>query len=214
MFYAVAVAQLSFFSADASAPSVADLAGVLCGPGQLASFAATAARLSVLVDERWRAEVLAAEFARRGVDAEVASSDAGHALVRTAFRADLIPLAAAWSRGAVKAVPPDLRLDGPMLRLWLLASGRRPAMDAPNGAYLLGLDPRAPDTHEPLVRAARGLGLLPDARAGATVGVRGGGPAVRVTGAKRLRRLAELAGAPPSGAEHSWPAALLPTPTA
>lgn len=205
------MAQLSFFSAEACVPEITDLAGVLCAGGQIASFAATAARLSIVVDESWRAEVLAGEFGLRGVDAEVARSDGGHALIRTAFRADLIPLATAWTGGAVKAVPADLRLYGPALRLWVLAGGRR--ADS-GGGFLLGLDPRAPDTHGPLSHAVGHLGLLPPARAGALVGARAGGPAVRISGTKRLRRLAELVGEPPVGAETTWPNSRLPVPAA
>lgn len=188
--------QLSFFSAEANTPRLADLAGLLCAHGQLASFGGTAARLSIVLEERWRAEAIAAALAERGVEAELAASEESHLLVRTAFRADLIPLATAWSSGAAKAVPAGLALDGAMLRLWALAAG-----DRCDGGYLLGLDPDAPDTHEPLGGSMARCGL-----AATMLGARGGGPGLRVSGLRRLNRLAELVGAAPAGpAQGRWP---------
>ena len=188
--------QLSFFSAEANAPTVDDLAGLLCCQGQVASFGSTAARLSVVVDERWRADAIATALGERGMDAELAESDEGHPLVRTAFRADLIPLATTWTRGAVKAVPADLVLDGAALRLWALAAGRWS-----EGGYLLALDPHAPDTFEPLGGALARCGL-----AATMLGVRGGGPGLRVSGLRRCNRLAELVGPPPvEPATGLWP---------
>jgi hypothetical protein len=193
------VGQLSFFSAEANAPKVEDLAGLLCCHGQVVSFGNTAARLSVVVAEPWRAQAIAAALAERDIDAELTVSTAdeeNHPLVTTAFRADLIPLAAAWTRGAVKAVPPNLALDGAALRLWALAAGRWS-----EGGYLLALDPRAPDTFEPLGGALARCGL-----AATMLGVRGGGPGLRVSGLRRLNRLAELVGAPPvESAQSQWP---------
>jgi hypothetical protein len=195
------VGQLSFYSAEARAPCVADLAGLLCGPGQAVSFGrGTAARVSVVVPERWRAAALAGALAERGVEAEVGTSDEGQALVRTAFRIDLTALAAAWLRGAVKAVPSGFDLDGPALRLWVLTAGR-PA----DSGYLLGLDVHAPETHEPL-RRALALAGLPSV----LLGVRAGGPALRVVGRRRIGRLVELIGRPPRGAEPCWPAVAVP----
>ncbi|WP_137813853.1 hypothetical protein [Gandjariella thermophila] len=189
--------QLSFYSAEARTPRVADLAGLLCGPGQAVSFGrGTAARVSVVVPERWRAAALAGAFAERGIEAEVGTSEEGHVLVRTAFRVDLTVLAASWLRGAVKAVPPGFDLDGPALRLWALTAGH-----PVDSGYLLGLDPHAPDTHEPL-RAALAMAGLP----AALLGVRAGGPALRVAGRRRIGRLVELIGPPPRGAEACWPA--------
>lgn len=188
--------QLSFYSADARPPRVADLAGVLCGPGQTVAFGAgTAVRLSVTVDQRWRAVALLTELADRGVAAMLGGSD-GEWQVRTAFRADLVGLAACWAPGGTKSVPPDFRLDGVTLRLWALTAGRWSA-----AGYLLGLDPLSPQTHRPLVtalvRAGASPALLPDTS----------GPALRVSGTRRLARLVELVGVPPAGAPvHDWPA--------
>lgn len=187
-------------------PRVADLAGVLCGPGQAVGFGAgTAARLSVVLAQRWRAAALVAECARRGVDAVASLTDDGEPFVRTAFRADLVGLATAWlpdpsggSRaGEGKRVPERFRIDGVTLRLWALVAGRWS-----EAGYLLGLDPLHPLTHEPLVTALALAGLpvvLVDAGAG--------GPAVRVSGVRRLARLVELVGAAPRGVPgHDWPA--------
>ena len=188
--------QLSFFSAEANAPKVEDLAGLLCCQGQVASFGSTAARLSVVLEDPWRAEAIAVALAERELDAEVTESDEGHPLVRTAFRADLTPLATAWTMGAVKAVPAGLALDGAALRLWALAAG-----SWSEGGYLLALDPRAPDTYEPLGGALARCGL-----AATMLGARGGGPGLRVSGLRRLNRLAELVGAAPvAPAQGHWP---------
>nr|WP_191246179.1 hypothetical protein [Amycolatopsis deserti] len=187
--------QMSLFSAEASGPDIADLSGVLCGQGQITGFARTAARLTVEVDEVWRARVLAAEFGRRGVSAELGRTEDGRPMIRTAFRSDLIGLARAWLDDEGKSLPGRFRLTGAALRLWALAAGR-PGVQG----YLLAVDERAPDTHEPLAEAFRQLGVPAQ-----LVGPKGGGPAVRVTGRRRLATLAELIGMPPPGAEPVWP---------
>jgi hypothetical protein len=59
------------------------------------------------------------------------------------------------------------------------------------------LDPHAPQTHLPLVAAATRAGVSP-ARSGR-------GAALRITGSRRIRRLAELVGPPPAGvAPDEW----------
>ncbi|OXM72160.1 MULTISPECIES: hypothetical protein [Amycolatopsis] len=186
---------MSLFSAEASGPDIADLTGVLCGQGQITGFARTAARLTVEVDEVWRARVLAAEFGRRGVSAELGRTEDGRPMIRTAFRSDLIGLARAWLDDDGKSLPGRFRLTGAALRLWALAAGR-PGVQG----YLLAVDERAPDTHEPLAEAFRQVGLPAQ-----LIGPKGGGPAVRVTGRRRLATLAELIGMPPPGAEPVWP---------
>ncbi|GHF74828.1 hypothetical protein FHX82_002184 [Amycolatopsis bartoniae] len=189
--------QLSFFSAEASGPRLADLAGVLCGQGQIVSFGRTAARLSVPVAEPWRAKALAAEFVCRGVHADVLRGEDGP-LVRTAFRVDLIHLANAWLADEGKQPPDGFRLTGGALRLWALAAGQ------PNGNhYLLGVDCEA----EQLADACRQLGLPAQ-----FVGPRAGGPAVRVTGKRRLATLEELIGVPPPAAVEVWPGFRPPVP--
>jgi hypothetical protein len=202
------VGQLSFYSADASPPRVADLAGALCGPGQVVGFGAgTAARLSVTLGQalgqRWRALALASAFTERGIEAMVTPSDDGYQ-VRTAFRADLVGLADAWSCGRtgatatpVKSVPERFTLNGVTLRLWALVAGCWS-----ESGYLLGLDPASPRTHQPLVRALVRAGV-----SAAVLDEGDGGPALRVYGVRRLARLVELVGAAPAGVPgHDWPA--------
>ncbi|MBA8826552.1 hypothetical protein FHX42_003931 [Saccharopolyspora lacisalsi] len=189
--------QLSLFSAEARHPRVADLAGLLCGQGQAVGFGrGTAARLSVVVADTRRTGPLVTACAERGVEAEVSGSEAGTPLVRTAFRSDLTELAGHWLRGAVKSVPSGFAPDGAALRIWVLTSGH------PDGdGYLLGLDPHAPDTYEPLTSALSRVGLPAK-----LIGPRGGGPALRLAGKRRLRRLAELVGPCPAASIGGiWP---------
>ena len=59
------MSQLSFFSAEAVPPAVADLTGLLAAPGQVLVVGSgpdgpKGARISVVVDRAWRAEALAA----------------------------------------------------------------------------------------------------------------------------------------------------------
>jgi hypothetical protein len=186
---------ISFFSAEASGPGLADLAGVLCGPGRIASFGRTAARLSAVVDEPWRAHALVRECRRRGADGQVHVSDCGRPLVRTSFRVDLLPFAARWRCGDEKSVPDGFRLDGAMLRMWALAGGSQYG-----SAYLLAVDPDAPGTHERLAAALAPLGV--PAR---LLGPKAELPAIKITGRRRLECLRELIGDPPPGAEAAWP---------
>jgi hypothetical protein len=190
------VAQLSFYSAEANSPARGDLAGLLCGPGRLVSFGGVTARLSIPVDETWRGRALREALAERGVDATLYSTADG-LLLRTAFRRDLAPLAAAWTDGSDKTCPAGLTLAGGSLRLWVLAAG-----SWIDGRYLLGLDLLAPDTHEALTNAVTfcGLPVTPYRSEDGT-------PGLRISGSRRLARLAELVGRPPSAAAEShWPA--------
>jgi hypothetical protein len=186
------VAQLSFYSAEANQPHAGDLAGLLCCQGQLAEFARTAARLTLPVDEPWRARAVARALAERGVDATRTITEEGTHGVRTAFRADLLSLAEEWTKEGEKFAPSGLTLDGGALRLWVLAAG-----SWLGGSYLLGLDPDAPGTYD-TVRGALGNAGLPATLQGA---------GLRISGRRRLGRLAELVGRPPSeDAEAHWPA--------
>jgi len=194
------VSQLSFFSAESVPPAIADLTGILAAPGQVLVVGAAkqrAARLSVVVDALWRAEALAEMIADAGLEPEIARTDEDSPLVRTAVDARLVPLAAEWTRGAVKTVPPQW-LPGPReLRAWALASGT-PEADR----YLLGLDPHAPDTHSVLASAMMRIGIAPT-----LIGTRGSRPALRISGRRRLSRLVENVGEPPAvaGALAQWP---------
>lgn len=187
--------QLSLFSAEARPPRVADLAGLLCGPGQIVRFGAgDQARLSIVLGDPGRADALRTACATAGIALEPARSESGALALRSAFRCDLVALATAWTRGAVKAVPREWQLDGAALRLWALGAGR----PDDRGGYLLALDPQAPQTHLPLIAAATRLGIPPARLARAN--------ALRISGARRMARLVELVGPPPPGvAAHDWP---------
>jgi hypothetical protein len=194
------VSQLSFFSAESVPPAVADLTGVLAAAGQVVlvgSGASQAARLSVVVDAVWRAEALAEMIAEAGLTPEVGHTDENTPLVGTAADRRLLGIAADWTRGAVKTVPPQW-LPGPReLRAWTLAAGM-PEADR----YLLGLDPHAPDTHSALASAMMRVGMAPT-----LIGTRGTHPALRISGRRRLSRLVENVGEPPgdTAAFALWP---------
>src|SRR4051794_27314860 len=113
--------QLSLFGVEARPPSPLDLEGLLAGPGQVTRMGGTA-RVSIVVDVPWRAAVLRAECALRGLVATVESAD-GHLALRTAYSSALAPLGARWLRGAVKHPPDGFALDGRRLRLWAVAAG-------------------------------------------------------------------------------------------
>jgi hypothetical protein len=190
------VSQLSFFSAESVPPAVTDLTGVLAASGQVV-LVGSGARLSVVVDRPWRAEALAEMMDDAGLAPEISRTEEDTPLVRTAVDSRLLVIAADWTRGAVKTVPPQW-LPGPReLRAWVLAAGT-PEADR----YLLGLDPHAPDTHSPLASALMRVGIAPT-----LIGTRGARPAVRVSGRRRLSHLVENVGEPPDDAEalSHWP---------
>jgi hypothetical protein len=202
------VTQLSLFSADLAEPRPEDLGGLLAAHGQVARDR-SGARLSILLGDAWRAEALLRECRVRDVAAEVAPAaprgagrptGASSVLLRTGRLPELAAIADDWSRGAVKAAPAHLVLGAGLLRCWTLAAGR-PA--DPGEGFLLGLDPHAPHMHEPLAAACSRAGV-----AGSIIGVRAGGPAIRVVGHRRMMRLAELLGTAPPGA----PVQAFPTP--
>jgi hypothetical protein len=151
--------------------------------------------VSAVVAERWRAIEIVRACTERALPAQWGHTGDRH-WVRTAFVAGLLPLATAWTRGAVKAVPPGWQLDGAALRLWTLAAG------APDDrSYLLGLDPHAPGTHSPLAAALAASGLT-----ATLLGPRAGGPALRISRRRRIARLAELVGeAPRTTPTGLWP---------
>ena len=190
------MSQLSFFSAESVPPAVADLTGMLAGPGQVVLIGG-GARLSVVVEELWRARALAEMISEAGLEPEITRTEEDTPLVRTAVDVRLTGIATDWTRGAVKTVPPQW-LPGPReLRAWTLAAGV-PEADR----YLLGLDPHAPDTHSPLASALIRVGIAPT-----LIGTRGGHPALRISGRRRLTRLVENVGEPPGDTEAfaHWP---------
>jgi hypothetical protein len=194
------VSQLSFFTAESVPPAVGDLSGVLAASGQIVMVGAPdvqGARLSVVVDQLWRASALAEMIHEAGLEPEITRTEEDTPLVRTAVSQLLCPIATEWTRGAVKTVPPRW-LPGPReLRAWTLAAGSPDA-----DRYLLGLDPHAPDTHSPLASALMRVGIAPT-----LIGTRGGRPALRISGRRRLSRLVENVGEPPDNAQalSLWP---------
>lgn len=155
------------------------------------------ARLSVVVDAQWRAVALAELIAEAGLQPEITRTEEDTPLVRTAVDSGLRRLAEQWTRGAVKTVPANW-LPGPReLRAWTLAAG---AVDSDR--YLLGLDPHAPDTFEPLASALMRVGIAPT-----LIGTRGSHPALRISGRRRLSRLVENVGESPDGPDAltQWP---------
>lgn len=196
------VSQLSFFSAQSVPPAIADLTGVLAAGGQIVTVGAAempGARLSVVVDQLWRASALAEMIKEAGLVPEITHTDEETPLVRTAVDSLLCGIGVEWTRGAVKTVPPRW-VPGPReLRAWTLTAGR------PEGdRYLLGLDPHAPETHAPLASALMRVGIAPT-----LIGTRGARPALRISGRRRLSRLVENVGEPPDleGALSQWPSA-------
>ncbi|MFV8048910.1 hypothetical protein [Mycobacterium sp. 48b] len=195
------MSQLSFFSAESVPPAVADLTGVLAGPGQVVlagQGGQQAARISVVVDELWRAQGLAEMISEAGLISEISRTDENNPLVRTALDPQLMLIAGEWTRGAVKTVPAGWLPGSRELRAWTLAAGTPEADDR----YLLGLDPHAPDTHPVLAAAMMRVGIAPT-----LIGTRGTHPALRISGRRRLSRLVENVGEPPGdpAALAHWP---------
>jgi hypothetical protein len=188
--------QFSLFGAEAADPAVADLDGLLLAGGDwVRTDRNTSARLSVLVAAQWRADALQAELLDRGLASDTAIAPGSLIAVRTEITELLVTQASRWTRGASQRVPDDLELRPSGLRLWAIATGR-----ADESGYLLAMaDPDGP------VHRAGGGQLAKLNVAAVDVGVRGG-PGWRITSAKRLRRLAELIGEPPAGAQGNWPA--------
>jgi hypothetical protein len=192
----VSSGQLSFFSAGARPADVGDIEGLLCGPGQVVRQGDTA-RVSVIAREEWRVGALltalgALDLAGDAVDAH----EEGGTAVRTPFDDRLVSLATRWSGGGAKRAPADLTLDGPRLRWWALGAGH-----ATTAGYVLMLgaqdEPVWPGVGAALVRAGLTAGQI---------GPRAEGPAYRITGQRRLRRLRELVGDPPEGVpDDAWP---------
>lgn len=191
------VTQFSLFGAEAASPDLADLDGVLLAGGLWAR-SAEGARLSVVVPDQWRADALATAFADRGVSAPdaIVPAEAGFG-VRTAFAPALVEHAARWTRGANQGLPPAFTLSAGGLRLWAVTAGRRDDV-----GYLLA----TAEADDPIHRAA-GAQLARLGVAAVSLAQRGG-PGWRVTSARRLRRLVELVGVPPAGAEYDWPTRL------
>lgn len=186
--------QFSLFGAAVAEPTLDDVGGVLLAGGHWVRSGA-GARLSVVVADRWRADALAAAFATRGfgcADAVLVAQDGFAA--RTALHPGLVELATRWTRGANEAPPPGFVLTAGGLRLWTIAAGH-----PEDAGYLLGTaEPDDPVHHAGGAQLAR-MGL-----AAVSISARAR-PGWRVTSAKRIRRLVELLGEVPAGADAAWP---------
>lgn len=187
--------QLQLFASDGADLTVDDLGGLLLGPGHIVQRDGRA-RISVLVDDVWRAEALVGEFAARGLAGEfkLSRDDTAKLVVRTPFHDDLLRVAMLWAPGLGRGNP--IRVRGASLRLWAIAAGH-----AVEQAYQLGLSPTDDSRWERSGAALASIGLT-----GVLVGPRAGGPAYRITSLRRLGRLRMLVGERPEGApEHAWP---------
>ena len=188
--------QLSLFGVEAGTPAADDLEGLLAGPGQVVRMGGTA-RVSVVVDELWRAQVLHTELRARGLQVTCVSTVEDHIGVRTAYSTLLAPLARAWLKGAVKVPPEGFALEGRRLRLWAAAAGYADKLE-----YTLRLG----SSDEP-AWAAVGAALAAIGLPAALLSARAGGPAYRISGRRRIARLAELVGDRPVPAPpEAWPA--------
>lgn len=186
--------QFSLFGAAVAEPALDDLGGVMLAGGHWVRSPA-GARLSVVVRDRWRADALAVAFTVLGVGCPDAVVDAeGGFAARTAFHLDLVPSATNWTRGANEAPPPDFALASGGLRLWAVTAGEPDEV-----GYLL-----ATAAADDAVHLAGGAQLSRLGLAAVSVSSRTG-PGWRVTSIKRIRRLVELLGEPPQGAELNWP---------
>jgi hypothetical protein len=183
--------QLSLFGVEARPASPLDFEGLLAGAGQVVRMGGTA-RVSIVVDQPWRARALLAEAHTRGLTATCERAVVeGHIGFRTAYSSALAALGTSWLRGAVKYPPRGFALDGRRLRLWAIAAGERDGA----ASFTLKLGVSDESTWE-IVGAALATAGLP----AVLLGPRAGGPAYRLVGRRRLARLAELVGDPPSGA--------------
>jgi hypothetical protein len=187
--------QFSLFGAEVAEPILADLAGVVLAGGDWvrAEEDFSVARLSVVVDAPWRVAAMISAFDELGLAPSTAMAENGTG-VRTEFSAQLAPEAQRWTRGAVLRPPAGLALTARGLRIWAIASGRADA-----SGYLLGTGEA-----DGLMHRAAGAQLAALGLAATSIALRTA-PGWRVTSVKRMRRLAELLGEPPSGSSADWP---------
>lgn len=191
--------QLSLFGIEAAPPGPDDLAGLLAGPGQIVRMGGTA-RVSVVVDERWRAAVLVAEMRTRGLAATCVPIDDDHLGVRTPYATILSGLARAWLPGAVKSPPPGFALEGRRLRLWTVAAGYRDPLGLTLRIGRCESTAAESTVAATLQRALKVIGLA------SGMASTGAGPALRIIGRRRLARFAEIVGDPPEVApDGAWP---------
>lgn len=188
--------QLALFDDEAADLEIADLEGLLVAGAALVQRGAEA-RLSIVLGEQWRASLMMEAFDQRGLPGEQVRTFDGQFSVRTPFHRSVLPLAARWSRGSSKLPPPQWQLTAVRVRLWALATGH-----ADPSGYLLGLRRTDETCWAPAGTALAAAGL-----AGTLLGPRAGGPAFRIVGQRRTRRLRDLVGTAPLAAPPgAWPA--------
>jgi hypothetical protein len=117
--------------------------------------------------------------------------------VRTSYSSLLAGLARTWLDGTAKLAPGRIFLTGPRLRLWVIAAG------SPHPA---GWDLRLGDDDGAQVWAAVAAALAEAGLTGEIMQVEGGATVYRITGRRRLARLAESVGPrPPAVPAGRWP---------
>lgn len=187
--------QLPLFSVEDDVPEIADVEGLLLAGGALVRRDQTA-RISVVVDHGWRTETLAEALDRRGLGSELRLTDGGRCSVGSTFDPRLLDIAQRWTVGAQTRVPTGFVLTAARLRFWVTAAGSRD-----HAGYLLRLGAGGEQLWD-----AAGSALSAAGVPGALLGVRAGGPAYRIVGTRRLARLRDLAGRPPSDdTGPDWP---------
>jgi len=204
------VDQLTFFDTGLVPVTASDLGAVLVAQGQCQLLFGDAdttrgkrrkptpqsARLSVLLHSEWRARQLRdlAQFVDCAVTVDTPAERSW--LVRMEGPV-LLPVAQAWTKGAVKTVPARWTLSDRALQIWATVAGT-----LEENGMRFGLDPHIA-SHELLrERAAAALAQL--GAAASYVGPRAGGPALRVTGQRRLGNIMTILGEPPE--DGSWDA--------
>ena len=189
---------MSLFAAGMNDPSYDDLEGLLLGQGTIER-RGDEARLSVVVADAWRAEILLRGLAGLACAAEAAQREDGIEIV-TSYLQELYASALRWHSPTGKHAPAGLRVDGARLWWWCVAAG-----SSEGSGYRLGLGCTDGDA----VWSAAGAALAAAGVPGALVGQKphsADGPAYRVLGVRRLARLAELVGPAPAGAPaEAWP---------
>ncbi|MEV4637882.1 hypothetical protein AB0J80_11055 [Actinoplanes sp. NPDC049548] len=218
--------QLSVFGVEAVDPSLADLAGLLAGPGRLGRMGGTA-RVSVRVDAAWRVHVLVQELVSRGLVVNwhpISEQPREEPVVELTS----VPVDQESDEPAPAPRSPELGNAGeqdertvafevrtayssrlnPLARGWpppagrLFLNGSRlrlwvAAAGAPlPHGYALGLDPDG-SLDKAVDAALTRVGLAGTIQAG---------PAYVIAGRRRLARLAELIGErPPAAPARLWP---------
>ncbi|WP_232234552.1 hypothetical protein [Actinoplanes sp. N902-109] len=214
--------QLSVFGVEAVDPSLADLMGLLSGPGRLGRMGGTA-RVSVRVDAAWRVHVLVQELVSRGLvvnwqpvlenPPEERVAELTAVPVDEEADEEPPPPPETTATEAERTVAFEVRTAyssrlNPLSRAWpptagkLFLNGPRlrlwvAAAGAPSRhGFILGLDPDA-SLDKAVDAALTKVGLAGTVQPGRTY---------EIAGRRRLARLAELVGERPGAApERLWP---------